>query len=70
MTPESIAAKIIKSSRGRVMTEAGARQAIEDGLREFGDYKFRQGIKNTLEIASELSKPKTRSIITNIVEML
>lgn len=70
MTPESIATKIIKSSRGKVLTDVGARKAIEDGIKAYGEYKYKQGMRKTIEIAGEIASPKVRQIIINLTELI
>lgn len=70
MTPESIASRIISQARGKVLTEAGARRAIEEGLKAYGDFRYKEGMKKTLEVAGEISHKRVRSVITNIMEML
>jgi hypothetical protein len=45
MTLKKIVDKIIDQARGKVLTDAGARVAIEEGLKEYGALAYEEGFR-------------------------
>lgn len=70
MTPNKYATRIINEAHGKFLTDSGAREAIEKGLIDYGDQKLKEGMRLVLNIAGEISNPKVRQAITNIMEMI
>lgn len=70
LTIDLITNRIIKQARGQRLTDAGARQAIEDGVRAYGDYKYKQGLAEAKKALLDFNKAETIKTLLNIMEMV
>jgi hypothetical protein len=70
MTPEEMTTRVLRQAHGKLLTDSGARKAIEKGLNDYGEQKLKEGMRLVLNIAGEISDPKVRLAIANIMEMI
>lgn len=70
LTPELIANRIIKQARGQRLTDAGARQAIEEAVRDYGTYQYKLGLLAARKALIDLNKRDSIIVLTNIMEMV